>query len=81
MATRALTVFFNPSNFDTSNFGANTFNMAMTFHEGLHGFTGMDDFQLQGALGCSVQFNSLNITDYVEQFLFTPPPTNVAPCQ
>lgn len=81
VATRALTVFFNPSNFDTSNFGANTFNMAMTFHEGLHGFTGMDDFQLQGALGCSVQFNSLNITDYVEQFLFTPPPTNVAPCQ
>jgi hypothetical protein len=76
-----LTVFFNPSNLDKSNFGVNTFNMAIVFHEGLHGFTGMTDGQLQSALGCTVQIASINITDYLEQFVFTTPPTTPTLCQ
>ena len=69
-----LTVFLNPFNFDTVGFGANPGNMAVVFHEGLHGFTGMSDVQIQGALGCTVHpppvEKSRNITDYVEQVLY-----------
>jgi hypothetical protein len=60
--------------------------MGMLFHEGLHGFTGMTDPQLQQALGCTVTppplVNSLNITDYVKQFLSIPQivPGNIRDC-
>ena len=76
-----LTIFVNASNFITSNYGVNTFNVAVIFHEGLHGFTGMNDPQLQQALGCTQQLASINITDYLEQFVFNAPPQNPTPCQ
>jgi len=87
-----LTVFFNPYNFnkDTGgqinvpiNKGANINNMAMLFHEGLHGFLNMDDPGLQTAFKCETvdQFNSLNLTDYLKQFLIVPPPQSITPCK
>jgi hypothetical protein len=77
-----LTVFFNPYNFDKSGEGVNLENMALLFHEGLHGFTNMTDVQLQNAFGCQTksQLDSLNITDYLRQFLVIPPNPRIAPC-
>jgi hypothetical protein len=78
-----LTTFFNPSNFDTGGSGINLWNMGMVFHEGLHGFTGMSDVQLQNAFGCATvdQFKTHNLTYYLEQFILTPPRTNIDRCQ
>jgi hypothetical protein len=49
----------------------------MVFHEGLHGFTGLNDPDLHHALGYATVtpppfVNSLNITDYLKQFVSTP---------
>lgn len=72
-----LTTFFNPSNMDglaPGDDGVTLWNMGMVFHEGLHGFTGMSDVQLQRALGCATidQFQTHNLTYYLEQFVFVP---------
>jgi hypothetical protein len=81
-----LTVFFNPTKFDPSNYGANVPNMGTLFHEALHGFTGQDDPTLQSNLGCVVHNepggSSENITDYLEQFLASPQPLpgNIQKC-
>jgi hypothetical protein len=80
-----LTTFFNPStnNLLTSNSGVNNFNMAVIFHEGLHGFTGMDDLTLQQSLNCFTQdpLQTHNITNYVSQFVLVPPPSPIEQCQ
>jgi hypothetical protein len=81
-----LTIFFNPNNFDTSAYGVNLSNMGTVFHEGIHGFMGISDPDLQKALGCTITnppfIRSLYITDYVKQFLSVPPiePGNIRPC-
>lgn len=67
-----LTTFFNPSNIDGLNpgdDGVTLWNMGMVFHEGLHGFTGMSDTQLQTALGCATvdQFKTHNLTYYCKR--------------
>jgi hypothetical protein len=76
-----LTTFFNPGLFQRDYDGANTDEMATIFHEGLHGFTGKTDSELQLALGCQQQVGSINITDYLLQFLVVPPRTPIQACQ
>jgi hypothetical protein len=81
-----LTTFFNPYFLDKSAFGANSANMGLLLHEGLHGWIGISDPDLQKALGCTVktppQGNSINITVYLPQFLETPPriAANIVQC-
>jgi len=48
----------------------------MVLHEGLPVKPCMIDPQLQSSLGGTVELSTLNITDYLEQFLFNPPPEN-----
>jgi hypothetical protein len=57
--------------------------MAVIFHEGLHGFTGMDDLTLQQSLNCLTQdpLQTHNITNYVSQFVLVPPPSPIEQCQ
>ena len=84
-----LTTFFNPNNFfNKSNSGGNPEMMAMVFHEGIHGLTGLKDDQIQKELNCATvtpppDIHSINITNYVMQFLHTPPidPGDILPCQ
>jgi uncharacterized protein YjdB len=77
-----LTVFFNPYNFDKSNYGINVTNMARVFHEGLHGFTAKSDTQLQQAFHCATvdQNNTTNITTYLKQFVAIPFPQTITTC-
>jgi hypothetical protein len=81
---QTLTTFFNPGYFDYLSYpelhGANPFNMAVVFHEGLHGFTGQCDQALQTAFSCTVSTNTQNITDYVEEFLYPKLPGYIKSC-
>jgi len=51
---------------DPSNSGANSRNQSLLFHEGLHGFTGRVDSDIQGALGLP-EGASQNISDYIKE--------------
>jgi hypothetical protein len=75
-----LQTFFRPSAISLTNGGANVLNMATIFHEGLHGKTGLNDANLQNALGCKQQDDTRNITWYLEQFVGPNPPNQVQPC-
>ena len=77
-SSQPLRTFFEPRAISFDNQGVTDGNIAMEFHEALHGFTGMDDWQLQGFLGCT-QTNPLtgstyNITKYLQQFVGQSPP-------
>jgi hypothetical protein len=48
---------------------ARSWNMALLFHEALHGFTKMSDADLQRFLGCTVRDDTSNITAYLQQFV------------
>ncbi len=75
--------FFRPAAIELSQGGITDFNLAMIFHEGLHGITGWGDQRLQQAFGCENQSGNLtrNITDYLEQFITSPPPQTINGCQ
>jgi hypothetical protein len=75
-----LQTFFRPSAISTASGGANALNMAMIFHEGLHGKTGLGDSDIQKALGCAQQDDSRNITWYLELFVVPNPQQPVQPC-
>ncbi len=79
-----LTTFFNPAMIDGANYGANSSNIAMVFHEGIHGFTGITDAALQSKLGCVVHNDgaSENISYFLKQFVAFPPLAdgNIQPC-
>ena len=81
-----LTVFFNPNpgphgiDYPTEE-PTTSYNMAVLFHESLHGFTGKCDNDLQTAFHCTVQLGTMNITDYVEQALYPKSPGFKPSCQ
>jgi hypothetical protein len=76
-----LTTFFNPNEVDyTNDQSAISYNMAVVFHEGLHGFTGKCDPELQKAFKCTVQLGTRNITYYVEDALYPKPPGFTPTC-
>ncbi len=76
-----MSTFFNPSSIRLANGGANVVNMAMIFHEALHGRrTHLTDEDIQKALGCQVQDDTRNITWYLEQFVGSNPPQQVQAC-
>lgn len=68
-----LRVFWDPRAISGDNYGKQDMNIATMFHEALHGFTGLNDPDLQKALGCpqtALDFGpSLNITYYLLQFI------------
>jgi hypothetical protein len=76
-------VFFNPAtsicnvlsapNPQPNDRGA--LNQAILFHEALHGYTGYQDSQLQSRFGITVQFQSSNITDYLQDHVILGLPT------
>jgi len=66
-----LVVFFRPRAIDPSNGGVNVQNLAMLFHEGIHGFTKKTDEQIQRALDPSlVGGASINISKYIADHCF-----------
>lgn len=72
--------FFRPSAIDTSEAGVNENNLALLFHEALHGITGLVDSELQPALGCKIQDDTHNISEYLRQFVKLTQPQTIAPC-
>ena len=69
-----------------TDIGANEDNMAMLFHEALHGLTGLSDRALQGKLGCNELYNgsttnSWNITAYLKQFVRYVLPAELLTCK
>jgi len=86
--TKPLRSFFEPRAISFDNQGATDFNVAMVFHEALHGFTKMNDSQLQSFLGCTEPignplsgYDTRDITIYLQQFVGSqPPPSAPATC-
>lgn len=76
-----LLTFLRPTAINLSNGGVNDDNMSLLFHESLHGITGLKDTDLQTAFGCTTKGGTHNLTDYVRQFIISPPPQLVTPCQ
>jgi hypothetical protein len=72
---RPLTTFFNPDLLVTQDGGRNLTMMGRIFHEGLHGFTGINDPGLQTRFGCMTvdPYQTQNLTVYLGQFVRTPP--------
>jgi RHS repeat-associated protein len=62
-----LTVYVRPSTVNNSNGGDNSRNRSLVFHEGLHGYTRMDDYGLQSALQIPTNVPSGNITQHIAQ--------------
>ncbi len=72
-----LTIFLRPGNdangnpvIDPSNGGHNARNQSLLFHEGLHGFLGKGDQDIQNALFGSSGGASSNITEYIRANCF-----------
>ena len=65
--------FFEPRAIIIASQGPIDANIALEFHEALHGFTGMLDPALQTFLGCSKLNNTSNITLYLQQFVGAQP--------
>jgi RHS repeat-associated protein len=65
------TLFLRPDAVDSSNSGANSRNRGLLFHEGIHGFTGRVDEDIQSALGITVDRNNTgNITQHIRDNCF-----------
>ena len=57
------------------------YNIALVFHESLHGYKNLYDPSLQRKLACTVEDNTDNITMFLRQFVVqTFSPLNVKPC-
>jgi hypothetical protein len=65
--------FFEPRAISIASAGPIDGNIALEFHEALHGFTGLLDPALQTFLGCSRLDNTNNITLYLQQFIGAQP--------
>ena len=78
-----LRTFFNPNAIAITSFGETDGNLAVLFHEALHGLTGLGDSDLQSRLGCNVQDNTTNITNYLRQFVSDARalPTTITSCK
>jgi hypothetical protein len=67
--------FFEPRAISFDSQGVTDANIALEFHEALHGFTQMDDPNLQSFLGCTSGFSDTrDITIYLLQFVGQQPP-------
>ena len=80
---KPLRTFFEPRAISLDNQGATDGNIALLFHEALHGFMNKDDPKLQSLLGCTSGFeDTRDITIYLQQFIGVQP-LQVAPmtCQ
>ncbi len=67
---KPLRAFFEPRAISFDNQGATDGNVAILFHEALHGFLKKDDPQLQSFLGCTSGFpDTRDITIYLQQFV------------
>jgi uncharacterized protein YjdB len=83
-SSQPLRTFFEPRAISFDNQGATDGNIALEFHEALHGFTGMDDWTLQGFLGCTqhdILGTTYNITLYLQQFVGQQAPQSVKTCK
>jgi len=71
---KPLRTFFEPRAISLDNQGATDANIALEFHEALHGFKQKDDPQLQEFLGCTRGYsNTRDITFYLQQFISAQP--------
>ena len=62
---------------DPGKDGANIFNESNLFHETLHGFTGLGDWEIQGALMGSTQqgLPSVNVSIYIKNSVLSQCPS------
>ena len=67
--TKPLRSFFEPRAISFDSQGATDSNIAMLFHEALHGFKVVDDPALQSFLGCTSGDDTRDITLYLQQFI------------
>jgi hypothetical protein len=67
--TKPMRTFFEPRAVSLDNQGATDANVALLFHEALHGFTSKNDEQLQSFLGCTPGDDTRDITIYLQQFI------------
>ena len=72
--------FWHPDAISTHDYGE-MYNIALVFHESLHGYKNLYDPSLQRKLACTVEDNTDNITMFLRQFVVqTFSPLNVKPC-
>jgi hypothetical protein len=82
--TKPLRTFFEPRAVSLASQGVTDANIALEFHEALHGFKQMDDPGLQGFLGCTEPVvtgfgtDTRDITLFIQQFIGTQPPPSPA---
>jgi hypothetical protein len=79
-STNKLRTFFEPRAISLANQGVTDGNIALLFHEALHGFSKLDDPSLQKTLGCTqpvgnpiVGYSTYDITLFLQQFIGAQP--------
>jgi hypothetical protein len=73
-AANPLRVFFEPRAVGLDNVGVTDANVALLFHEALHGYRGGPDPDLQAYLGCTSGYDDTrDITIYLQQFVSAQP--------
>jgi hypothetical protein len=85
--TKPLRTFFEPRAISLDSQGGTDTNIALDFHEALHGFKQVDDPGLQSFLGCTEPVatgfgtDTRDITLFLQQFIgASPPPTEPLSC-